>query len=126
MNEVTVSVSPTRTLNAKEARLVENQAIIACLRHGGMIHDDHTGGRIEVAQAVAQKGEHLVPLYSNHPMYSLNKLYLKDGKVRLSRTSVGTLTKNQGDDFQKTVEVYNASQKTALWASAELTNLVVF
>lgn len=126
MNAITVSITHNRTLDAREARLVENQAIIAYLRHGGMIHDDHTGGGIETAQAVAQKGEHLVPLYSNHPAYSLNKLYLKDGKVRLSRTSVGTLMKNQGDDFHKTVEVYNQGQKNMLWPSAELTNLVVF
>lgn len=105
---VTEQAAKDKATRIEAARTAEHAKIVSLLQAGGYINDDHTGsGRYKV-EAVAIKGNFMVPLYTNHPYYSINQLYVgKDGEVHLSTFALGTVYRNYGDDFERTVREFN-------------------
>jgi len=94
----------------------------------GMIGDDHTqGNHIKVAGiALMTKGEQLIPVpLFDVSHFSLNELYLRDGKAAVTCASVGGVISKQRDTLEQAVLKFNEAQAGAVFTPNFLTDLYV-
>jgi len=92
----------------------------------GMIGDDHTqGGHIKVAGiALMTKGEQLIPVpLFNDSHFSLNELYLRDGKAAVTCASVGGVISKQRDTLEQAVLKFNEVQAGGVFGPNFLTEV---
>lgn len=95
----------------------------------GMIGDDHTrGGNIKVAGvALMTNGDQLIPVpLLDDAYFSLNELYMRDGKAAVTCASVGGVVHKNRDTLEQAVLKFNEEQAGAVFTPNFLVDVHLF
>jgi hypothetical protein len=98
----------------------------ALIKSGGVIWDDHNDGSEGklIGMAALVKGDQVIPVgLHKADFFSLNRVYLEDGKVHLSRESVaGVLFPVHHRDIWECINDYNEKQVNNKFSCGTLEN----
>lgn len=117
-----------------QQNLANFNALVEVLKqNNGRVVDDHQGRTEEnytlAGVAALVKGDRVRAVaLCNSRYFSVNEMYLEDGKVHISRTSIGgaVMPMDYNMDIVRAVEGYNTDQAGYPFSSGQLEHVFMF
>lgn len=109
-----------------------SEVLEAIKAHSGLVIDDHRSGcgtiRLCGIAALVLDDKCIPVALCDSRYFSLNRMYVEDGKAHVGRDSVGGVVIPQNHDMNvaEAIKAYNLEQDTNRFSSGKLQNVVQF